>query len=140
MPRKLLLLILSAALLTGLWAAPALAAEPNLTGKYEVKRALYTVRVDILQKGDKLSLVAYIHSVIGTNYTYHFFGDVEGDKVYAKHDSGHVFSGTISPKGELVGKVTTRWGSDYEIEAGPNNQVKQWSDGVKRNPPRWRDK
>lgn len=126
-------LVLAAALVVmGAW--PALAKTPDLTGKYEVERTLYTVRVDILQKGDRIGLVAYIHTVVGSDYTYHFFGSITGDKVEAKHSQGHVFKGTIDSKGDLKGVVHTRWGKDYDIEAGPNNRVSAWSDGKKRPP------
>lgn len=119
-------------LLVVLSAAPTWAAENNLSGRYEVEKTFYTVYADIKHKGSKICLAAFIHTLIGTNYTYHFYGTITGNKVFAKHPNGHTLTGTISKDGVLTGVVRTRGGDEYDIEAGPKNRVTEWSDHKKR--------
>lgn len=132
-------IVLWALLLAALGAGPAAAAKCDLTGKYEVKRFLYTIRAQILQKGDRFAMIAYIRSIVGTKYVYPFYGVIKGDKVEAQNSAGHSFSGVITPSGELKGQVLTRWHSTWDVDIGPSSRVAQWSDGVKRAPPVWKD-
>jgi hypothetical protein len=88
-----------------LMAQSALAA--NLTGKWEAVYMGHQVKAVAEQKGDNLSGVAYLYDPLGHKSTWHFKGTVNGNKVQAGHNDGHIFTGHIVSDGKMSGILQT---------------------------------
>ncbi len=100
--------------LTLLSSLQAQAAE--LTGKWEASVFGHRIKAQALQQGSNLSGVAYLYDLFGNRSTYHFKGLVNGNKVIASHNDGHVFNGDVTPDGRLVGVLKTSNGHKIPID------------------------
>jgi hypothetical protein len=95
---------------------PALSAQKNVSGDYEASVMGSVIKARIDQNGEAIQGVADVYSG-GKKNTYHFTGSVNGNRIQASHYSGHVFSGNVTPEGDLVGVLKTKGGHKISINA-----------------------
>lgn len=98
-------------------AVPAWAAASDFSGRWEAWVMGSRIEAKIGQKGDKVSGVAHIFDPMGKKDTYHFQGHVRGSNIQASHTDGHVFSGSLTRDGRLVGSLRTASGRSVAIAA-----------------------
>jgi len=88
--------------LRGFWVAQQMGARLDAT-------------VD--QNGNAISGVAFVYSRGGKKDTYHFNGQIQGNKVVAGHNDGHTFSGQVLNEGHVKGVLKTKGGYRIPVEA-----------------------
>ncbi|MBI5250805.1 MAG: hypothetical protein HY912_15045 [Desulfomonile tiedjei] len=95
---------------------PAHGAQRDISGNYEasVMGSVMTARIE--QDGDALQGVAHVYTG-GKKNTYHFTGTINGNRFQASHNSGHIFSGNVTSRGDLVGVLKTRGGHRISVNA-----------------------
>ncbi len=95
-------------------------AQGDISGNYEASVMGSTIRANIEQNGSNIQGVAHVYSA-GKKNTYHFSGVTDGNRFQASHYSGHVFSGNVTPQGDLVGVLRTKGGHKVSIHASRRN-------------------
>jgi len=95
---------------------PAFGAQTDISGNYEASVMGSVIKARIEQDGEAIQGVAYVYAG-GKRNTYHFEGTINGNKIYAGHANGHIFSGNVTPTGNLVGTLKTRSGHKIPVNA-----------------------
>jgi hypothetical protein len=111
--RKLLLSVL----LVSITAILCWGSEPNVSGHWVYSMMGSRIEAEIAQSGKLLNGVAYVFDAVGNKNTYHFKGAVENGKIAVQHSNGHVFNGSVTPSGRLVGVLRTKNGHRVNIDA-----------------------
>jgi len=75
------------------------------------------VRGTAQRRNNEIKGVLHIYPPMSDKLTYHWFGKIEGDRIWASHSDGHSFSGSITPDRTMEGIVTTRYGHRIPIKA-----------------------
>ncbi|HMK36561.1 MAG TPA: hypothetical protein VK463_15920 [Desulfomonilaceae bacterium] len=110
------MLTLSAVLLV-LTVFPAEGTGLNVTGNWEASVLGSTVKAQVRQEGHLIEGVAHVYTLFGAKDTYHFAGNINHGKIFASHNSGHTFSGSVTPDGRMVGTLKTRGGKRVGVNA-----------------------
>lgn len=90
-------------------AAPRYVHGENVSGKWETSCFFNRMLLDVINEGDSLWGVLYLHSFAGEVSTYHFTGSISEGNVEARHHSGHAFQGRVE-RNIVEGTLTTRTG------------------------------
>ncbi len=97
---------------------PLAASGQGMSGNWEaVVFGMKVADAQVHIQGQKVSGVAYVYGPFGKRITYHFYGGVQGNTVYARHNDGHVFQGTITGPGQVSGTLTTKKGRTVPVTA-----------------------
>lgn len=110
------IIVMAACLICLILMSSFQAQATELTGKWEASVFGHRIKAQTLQQGSNLSGVAYLYDLFGNRSTYHFKGLVNGNKVVASHNDGHVFKGDVTPDGRLVGVLRTSSGHKIPID------------------------
>jgi len=97
-------------------AAPALAAEPDLSGLWRGSLYGSDLQAVIEQDGNHVKAEVVVHALTGETNVYHVVGAVFDGHMYVMHGSGHIFEGDARG-GEITGVLTTKGGSRIELRA-----------------------
>ena len=103
-----------------LLTVPVAALAQGMSGNWSANVFGTRVNAQVNVQGKQVSGVAYVYSMFGKKDTYHFYGGVQGNNVYARHNDGHVFQGTISGPGRVSGVLTTKHGHKIPVTAQRN--------------------
>jgi hypothetical protein len=104
-------------ILFALMILPAWGSGLNVSGNWEASVMGSKVKAQVHQEGNVVQGVARVYNLIGGKDTYHFTGNIDRGRITAGHNSGHVFSGNVTPDGRLVGTLKTRGGNLLAVNA-----------------------
>ena len=111
------IIILSATLLLVCMAVPITCLAWDLRGLWIARQMGVRLEATVEQNGNSVSGVAFVHSGGGKKDTYHFNGQIQGNKVTARHSDGHVFSGQVLNDAHVKGVLKTKGGYRIPVEA-----------------------
>lgn len=103
-------------LLSVSWSHPALSMV-DIAGRWHASTMGAVIEATVNQKGHAIDGVAEVHSPFGQKDTYHFIGNIDGNRVTAAHHEGHRFAGSVTPNGQVVGTLRTRGGHEFSVSA-----------------------
>jgi hypothetical protein len=114
--RRSLLVASFFCLLSVSWSHFALSVV-DISGSWHASTMGAVIEATISQKGHAIDGVAEVHSPFGQKDTYHFIGNIDGNRVTAAHHEGHKFAGSVTPNGQVVGTLRTRDGHEFSVSA-----------------------
>jgi hypothetical protein len=82
----------------------------DISGNYVGRVVAGRMLVSIQQRKRNLGIRADVYNFLGQKDTFHFEGKLKGNRIIAKHDSGHRFTGLIVARGVIEGMVNMRDG------------------------------
>ncbi|HOW97732.1 MAG TPA: hypothetical protein P5567_04825 [Kiritimatiellia bacterium] len=101
---------------TCLLCAAASGAESPVTGIWRGQVLFFRITVQAAQWDSQAMGVAEVRGPLGGQYTYHFNGLVESNRLHGVHHSGHRFEGERTAEDRISGLLTTRKGRRFRLE------------------------
>mgnify|MGYP003586642143 CR=1 FL=1 len=103
-------------LAAGLMGTAALGVETPVTGVWQGKVLFFRITVTAAQWDAQAAGVAQVRGPLGGQYSYHFNGMVESNRLHGVHHSGHRFEGERTAEDRISGLLTTRKGRRFRLE------------------------
>lgn len=97
--------------------SPARSQDTQYSGIWEGSISVVDAEIALEHTGTDMKAVVILRQPIYQKDIYHMLGKIGERRFSLHHHSGHSFNGTIADPGLLQGKLRTKKGEVYSIEA-----------------------